>query len=164
MKCQRCGSERIVEITAKCPDGFDIRIGQHDTKSEAITNLCGTEYVEPKVCLECGQCQGTWPVAYLLPLYNQKPAREEKQYATVRQWLDAMMKHKCKQGKSLLPADDVRGLVGYSCQGCGKWFAIRVCVFRQTIGGLGPGSKEIQELLRYRDGRSMLVGLLNKEV
>jgi hypothetical protein len=65
MKCQRCKSERVLSLSAKCsdlcvvtwPDGRE-----EDGYVPELPNLGGGDYVEFKVCLACGQVQGKWPV------------------------------------------------------------------------------------------------------
>jgi len=64
MECQRCDSDRIFKITAK---SSDLNVSQfkdieHDGYAPGVKNVCGGDYVEPSVCLECGQAQGDWPV------------------------------------------------------------------------------------------------------
>ena len=69
MTCQRCKSNRIVNILAKCSDGCHF-----DFPSEGIRRLgyapripyvtgFDEDYVEFSVCLDCGQMQGEFPTA-----------------------------------------------------------------------------------------------------
>lgn len=62
--CQRCNtSNQLLEVTAKCSDScFTKYQGQTwDGYAPNIKNVCGGDYVEFVVCLECGQLQGDWP-------------------------------------------------------------------------------------------------------
>jgi len=63
MNCQRCGSDRILSVSAKCDDRCCATLkgkSRHDYAPH-VTGVCGGDYVKPVVCLECGQAQGTWP-------------------------------------------------------------------------------------------------------
>jgi len=63
MDCQRCGSDRIIEISAKCSDLCCAAFKGKETDGYApgVRAVCGGDYVEPAICLECGQAQGEWP-------------------------------------------------------------------------------------------------------
>lgn len=65
MKCDKCGSERVLSVGAKCSDQFSARSGsdeEYDGYVPAGIGLGSDEdYVEFDYCLECGQLQGTWP-------------------------------------------------------------------------------------------------------
>jgi len=66
MTCQKCKSERVLDVTAKCSDLCFVRMGDKEHDGYVPTD-CGIgdegfgDYVEIKVCLECGQLQGKWP-------------------------------------------------------------------------------------------------------
>lgn len=64
MKCQRCQSPRILEFSGKCSDTFGCSIGEkeHDGYVPYDVGIGGGDYVEGKVCLECGQMQGVFPL------------------------------------------------------------------------------------------------------
>jgi len=59
--CQRCGSERIADVGAKCSDCCFLRVGdgrEHDGYVPGGLGIGGGDYVEFYWCLECGQIQG----------------------------------------------------------------------------------------------------------
>jgi len=49
-------------IVCKCPDGWSATIKGKYYECPEIGEIAGVEYVEPKICLDCGQCQGKFPV------------------------------------------------------------------------------------------------------
>lgn len=65
MKCQRCNSERIAEVSAKCSDMFSVDLG--DSRMNGYVpgdmGIGSGDYVEFSYCLECGQLQGKFPLA-----------------------------------------------------------------------------------------------------
>jgi len=63
MACQRCGSERIASVTAKCSDCCSVSVGSYDKDGYVPDDMGigGGDYVEMDWCLECGQIQGEWP-------------------------------------------------------------------------------------------------------
>jgi len=63
MACQRCGSERVLYLNAKCSDLCNTVFVGHSRSGypPTIPDICGNDYVELKVCLECGQTQGEFP-------------------------------------------------------------------------------------------------------
>lgn len=65
MTCQNCNSERIVQISAKCSDQCNTRIGDKDICDYVPydMNLGGGDYLTLKMCLDCGQVQGKFPLA-----------------------------------------------------------------------------------------------------
>lgn len=65
MTCDRCGSDRILEITGKVSDRGDYRYKDKEVDGYApdVDNICGGDYIEPDICLECGKVQGEFPVA-----------------------------------------------------------------------------------------------------
>ncbi len=65
MNCQKCKSERILEISAKVSDMGHYRIGEHEKDGgyvPADLEIGGDDYLEINVCLDCGQHQGNFPV------------------------------------------------------------------------------------------------------
>jgi len=67
MTCQRCKSERVAQIVAKHSDmfWFSCPADEVEVKSDyapRVQNVCGGDYTRFKVCLDCGQVQGTFPV------------------------------------------------------------------------------------------------------
>lgn len=64
MACQTCGSERILQFSGKCNDAFFARIGEHELNdyNPGDIGLGSGDYLRGKLCLDCGQMQGTWPL------------------------------------------------------------------------------------------------------
>lgn len=64
MSCQRCKSERVVAVCAKCSDccNVDFRDKHHDGYVPGDLGIGGGDYVDISVCLDCGQLQGEWPL------------------------------------------------------------------------------------------------------
>lgn len=64
MKCQNCASDRVASINAKCSDMCFIQI--NDKESEGYIphdmNIGSGDYINFKMCLECGQVQGKFPL------------------------------------------------------------------------------------------------------
>jgi hypothetical protein len=65
MKCQKCGSDRVIEYSAKCSDlCFTMYKGkEYDGYVPNVDDDLdkGGDYLQPKICLECGQTQGKFP-------------------------------------------------------------------------------------------------------
>lgn len=64
MKCQRCNSDRIASVSAKCSDlcFWETAGIEKDGYVPGDVGIGGGDYVELSYCLECGQIQGTWPI------------------------------------------------------------------------------------------------------
>lgn len=64
MKCQRCGSDRIAGVSAKCSDCCSINYKNFvsDGYVPEGFGVGGGDYVEFDWCLECGQIQREFPV------------------------------------------------------------------------------------------------------
>ena len=64
MSCQRCKSERIAEVSAKCSDMCSVDLG--DSRMNGYVpedmGIGGGDYIDFKWCLECGQLQGKFPL------------------------------------------------------------------------------------------------------
>ena len=62
-KCQRCESTRILECSAKGDDRQSYGLGDSEQTGYApyIDDICGGDYLQPDICLNCGQVQGTFP-------------------------------------------------------------------------------------------------------
>lgn len=75
MKCQKCNSERVLEFNAKCSDRFSCFIGnnEHNDYPPEDIGLGGGDYIKGKLCLDCGQLQGKWP----LPISELEQQTEE---------------------------------------------------------------------------------------
>ena len=69
MKCQRCGSDRIINVNGKCSDLCSVIYKglEHDGHVPAGIGLqdegAWGDFVIIEYCLECGQMQGQFPVA-----------------------------------------------------------------------------------------------------
>jgi len=64
-KCQRCGKDRVMFVSAKCSDlcVAEYRGVEHDGYVPKGINIDRWgDYVDVKFCLECGQIQGKWPI------------------------------------------------------------------------------------------------------
>jgi hypothetical protein len=144
MKCLNCGSKRIADIDAKCPDGFTVEIDGKAFDSPEIGTLCGGEIVEVKVCLDCGQCQGRWPVSFDTSqpcefLEDTHSPNPEDCYDSLKKWEDAVKQH-CCSSKEMLSCDIIESChMGMICLGCGKSFFIRVTDAKKTIGEMSVG-------------------------
>jgi len=95
MTCQKCKSERVLSMSAKCSDLCHCYFMGHEKDGYApdLDPLSGGDYIEFDVCLECGQVQGEFPItddqlvaARVLPSEEDKAkkAAEEKEAA----WMD----------------------------------------------------------------------------
>ena len=62
--CQRCNSDRILVMSARCCDQFFAKIKDHRYEGIVLDGLglSGGEYVGFDLCLECGQVQGEFPL------------------------------------------------------------------------------------------------------
>lgn len=73
MKCQRCESTRILSAMGHCVDSFCASLDgrQYDgyVPSKLGIGRNGDD-LEIKVCMNCGQLQGTWPNPNQLPEGN----------------------------------------------------------------------------------------------
>jgi hypothetical protein len=64
MACQKCKSERILSVNAKCSDLCFVSIGNQE-KDDYVPDdmgIGGGDYVEFELCLDCGQVQGNFPL------------------------------------------------------------------------------------------------------
>ena len=61
--CDDCDSERILELNAKCSDRCSANLGEGSSEGYAprITGICGGDYINPSVCMDCGKVQGEFP-------------------------------------------------------------------------------------------------------
>lgn len=64
MSCQRCNSNRVAEVSAKCSDMCGVNLGDSDHEGYVPKDLGvgGGDYVEFIFCLDCGQLQGNFPL------------------------------------------------------------------------------------------------------
>jgi hypothetical protein len=73
MKCQKCRSERIANISGKtsdCNNGF-IEGKDFDGYVPNDIGIGGGDYIKIEWCLDCGQIQGEWPVHPDLDEYDE---------------------------------------------------------------------------------------------
>ena len=63
--CFKCGSDRVASIQGKSSDlsDFGYQGWEHSGYLPYVDNICGGDYIEFSVCLECGQVQGNFPVS-----------------------------------------------------------------------------------------------------
>jgi hypothetical protein len=64
MACQRCNSERIVEVCGKTSDACSVYFNEteHEGTVPFHLNIGGGDYIEFNYCLDCGQIQGEFPL------------------------------------------------------------------------------------------------------
>lgn len=64
MECMRCGSERILDVSAKTSDRFAMFMNgkEYNGYVPADIGIGGSDYMEFLYCLECGQIQDNFPV------------------------------------------------------------------------------------------------------
>ena len=79
MKCQRCKSDRILSICAKTSDlcSASYKDKEHEGYTPYIKPLGGGDYLETKICMECGQMQGDFPISEKV-LENNFPTHERE--------------------------------------------------------------------------------------
>lgn len=64
MSCQRCGSERVANLQAKCNDCCGITFRDGTIMEGYVPQQTGVgsgDYIEIDYCLDCGQIQGEFP-------------------------------------------------------------------------------------------------------
>ena len=63
MTCQRCSSERVLRVSAKADDLCHVVLDgkEHEGYMPHDAGIGGGDYVEFKLCLDCGQVQGAFP-------------------------------------------------------------------------------------------------------
>lgn len=69
MECQRCASTRILSAFGHCVDSFSARLDgkKYDGYVPSKLGIGGSDDIQIKVCMNCGQLQGTWPNSNKLP-------------------------------------------------------------------------------------------------
>lgn len=86
MQCQKCDSNRIAHINAKCSDMCFVHLGdqEHDGYVPRDLGVGGGDYVEIDLCLNCGHVQGEWPRSQTkLELTHEKNVKHQELLA---QW------------------------------------------------------------------------------
>jgi hypothetical protein len=64
MKCQKCDSDRVLNVSGKCSDmcSYSLKGQEADGYVPDDMGVGGGDYLEVNVCLDCGQLQGEWPL------------------------------------------------------------------------------------------------------
>ena len=64
MPCDKCKSERILNVIAKCSDLSVMQFNgiEHEGYVPRDVGLGNGDYIEFDVCLDCGKVQGTFPL------------------------------------------------------------------------------------------------------
>jgi len=69
MLCQRCQSERVALLFGNCADRSHFEVPEatalieHDGYPPTLDGLTTYKGIRIEVCLDCGQVQGTFPIA-----------------------------------------------------------------------------------------------------
>jgi len=68
MTCDKCNSDRIVSISAKCNDMFTAEVKHLKFNAEGYANSnlnisTNGDYVDFEMCVECGKIQGDFPIS-----------------------------------------------------------------------------------------------------
>ena len=64
MKCDKCESDRILGVGAKCNDIWAVAfsgVSQVDYAPRDV-GLGGGDYLDFQICLDCGKVQGDFPI------------------------------------------------------------------------------------------------------
>ena len=64
MLCDKCSSNRVMEIQGKCSDMFELYYKDYEHLGYVKDELnigCG-DYIELSYCLDCGKIQGKFPI------------------------------------------------------------------------------------------------------
>ncbi len=65
MACQRCKSEKILKIVAKCSDMFNAIHSdgrEYEGYIPSDLGIGGSDYLDFDYCLDCGQIQEEFPI------------------------------------------------------------------------------------------------------
>ena len=65
MDCQKCGSKRVLNVSAHCSDSFYMAINDNEYNGYVPTDVVFGksgygDNVNFNLCLDCGQMQGEW--------------------------------------------------------------------------------------------------------
>lgn len=151
MKCQNCDSERILKLDAKCPDGFRARVGNDSYVHLTVDGVCSGEYIEPRICLDCGQTQGSWPFQIEDDPWVAPPAPDF--FTDAKKWYDTCREHAGHGGMVCANSSEHMAL-GFTCHPCGKWFPIHLYRFKNTSESI-PADDRI--LLMSAEGRRTIL-------
>ena len=63
MNCQKCNSDRVCVLSAKCSDMCYVKTDKRALEGYAPSDMGigGGDYINFCFCLYCGQIQGEWP-------------------------------------------------------------------------------------------------------
>jgi hypothetical protein len=66
VKCDRCASVRLLDISAKASDcwGWTFNGQESDGYAPHVNGFCGGDYLDTTLCLDCGKIQGEFPVEF----------------------------------------------------------------------------------------------------
>lgn len=70
MKCQKCTSNNVIRVSAKCDDRCHVTFNDYDVSDYAPSNIglgLGGDYLNFSYCGDCGQIQGTFPLEIFQP-------------------------------------------------------------------------------------------------
>lgn len=62
--CQKCGSVRILSTNSYGRDCQNYSLEGQSIEADyapIIPEICGGDSLFPDICMDCGQCQGTFP-------------------------------------------------------------------------------------------------------
>ena len=64
MKCQRCASGRVLHVDGKCADLCSYTLGDLSGYGYVphVAPIGGGDYLGIRLCLDCGQAQGAFPI------------------------------------------------------------------------------------------------------
>jgi hypothetical protein len=64
MKCDHCSNNRVFFVSGKSSDLNSYGMGSysHESYLPHIKGICGGDYFDTKICLDCGKVQGKFPV------------------------------------------------------------------------------------------------------
>ena len=64
MKCQKCESERVMALNTKCNDMCFVTLNDKEQNGYVPSDMSigGGDYLKFKLCLDCGQIQGKFPL------------------------------------------------------------------------------------------------------
>lgn len=68
MACQKCNSEKLASVGAKCSDlcNFETTGFEHHGYVPEGFGIGGRDYVDFTYCLDCGQIQGKFPIDFIV--------------------------------------------------------------------------------------------------
>jgi hypothetical protein len=116
MPCQRCKSDRILEICIKNHGDFAAYFKEAKvTDSSNLEGIYFGGYTEPKICLECGQVQGKFPM--MNPKCDPEDTTQPSHTDAVKMLSDIMS----ARYQNILLADDPKHrFYGFSCYNTNK--------------------------------------------